>query len=430
MTSERVATRLGPLPPDWRVKPLGEVTEKTTRPIEVEPRGLYREIGIRSHGKGIFHKDHVKGETLGAKRVFQVVPERLVFNIVFAWEGAVAVTSKHEQGMIASHRFPMFGPTDARLVDVEFLRRFFQTELGVRLLGDASPGGAGRNRTLNQKFAAEIPVPVPPLGEQKKIAAILSAVDEAIDATQAVIDQLQVVKKAILTELLTRGLPGRHTRFKHTELGELPDDWDIQPLHAVADVFNGKAAGAGGTWLRVFKTKHVYDGMLRLDRAEFARDDVALRVPESTYLRANDVLTPNMAHGTIGRVAFVPDVNGKWTVDGQVMVIRARPEKLLGRFAFEWFSVRGRQHLLDLEKGGAFDKLRGQTHIYPRDVREVRVAIPPLPEQAGIVESATSIDEGLSANVERLSLLRTVKSGLLPLLLTGEVRVKPDEAAA
>ena len=60
-----------------------------------------------------------------------------------------------------------------------------------------------------------------PLPEQRKIAAILSSVDDAIEKTQAVIDQVQVVKRGLMQELLTRGLPGRHTRFKQTEIGEI-----------------------------------------------------------------------------------------------------------------------------------------------------------------------------------------------------------------
>ena len=64
---------------------------------------------------------------------------------------------------------------------------------------------------------------LPPLPEQRKIAAILSSVDDAIEKTQSVIDQVQVVKRGLMQELLTRGLPGRHTRFNKTEMGEIPE---------------------------------------------------------------------------------------------------------------------------------------------------------------------------------------------------------------
>jgi type I restriction enzyme S subunit len=427
MAVDEPSTKIGFLP-GWRSMPLGSVLRRSGSPVAVDPYATYREIGIRSHGKGLFHKDAVTGTSLGDKRVFEVVPGALVLNIVFAWEGAVAVVSERERGMIASHRFPMFVPIEDSAVDVEFIRRFFQTSLGIRLLGEASPGGAGRNRTLNQRFAAAIQLPVPPIAEQRTIAAILSAVDDSIDAAQAIIEQLQVVKRATMAELLTRGMPGRHTRFKWTEIGEVPEAWAVRPLNEVARIFNGKASGTGGSWLRVFKTKHVYDGMVRLDKREFVRDDVAGKVRTDTYLHANDVLTPNMAHGTIGRVAFVPEVSPNWTVDGQVMVLRADGVAMMGRVLFEFLSLpQGRQRILDLEKGGAFDTLRGQTHIYPRDVSEILVAVPPTGEQQEIALAAAAFDEPFACNRENLASLRVVKHGLLEGLFTGGVRVTPNE---
>ena len=62
------------------------------------------------------------------------------------------------------------------------------------------------------------------LREQRKIAAILSSVDDTIEKTRSVIDQVQVVKRGLMQELFTRGLPGRHTRFKQTKIGKLPED--------------------------------------------------------------------------------------------------------------------------------------------------------------------------------------------------------------
>ena len=71
---------------------------------------------------------------------------------------------------------------------------------------------------------------VPPLAEQRKIAAILSSVDDAIEKTQAVIDQAQIVKRGLMQELFTRGLPGWYTRFKQTEIGSIPSEWTVRSL--------------------------------------------------------------------------------------------------------------------------------------------------------------------------------------------------------
>ena len=81
-------------------------------------------------------------------------------------------------------------------------------------------------------------VPVPPLSEQCKIAAILSSVDDTIERTQALIDQVQVVKRGLMKELLTRGLPGRHTQFKQTEIGEMPVEWSCVCLGSLVTAHN------------------------------------------------------------------------------------------------------------------------------------------------------------------------------------------------
>jgi type I restriction enzyme S subunit len=103
------------LPEGWKLAALASVLERVTLPVRVEASREYREIGIRSHGKGILHKPPVTGESLGEKRVFWVVPNALALNVVFAWEQAVAVTSQNEDGMIASYR-PIRAQCDIRFL--------------------------------------------------------------------------------------------------------------------------------------------------------------------------------------------------------------------------------------------------------------------------------------------------------------------------
>ena len=67
---------------------------------------------------------------------------------------------------------------------------------------------------VSKRAVSGLRVPIPPLAEQREIAAILSSVDNAIENAEVVIDRMQVVKRGLMEELLTRSLPGRHTRFK------------------------------------------------------------------------------------------------------------------------------------------------------------------------------------------------------------------------
>lgn len=152
----------------WPVVQLGTVLRPVPRPVAVRPDDVYREIGIRSHGKGIFHKAPVSGLELGSKKVFWVEPGDFVLNIVFAWEGAVAILSGAEKGMIGSHRFPTFRPDELRL-DARFLLAFFRTARGLEMLGRVSPGGAGRNRTLSRAAFLKLEIPLPPLAKQRQL---------------------------------------------------------------------------------------------------------------------------------------------------------------------------------------------------------------------------------------------------------------------
>ncbi|MBN9520694.1 restriction endonuclease subunit S [bacterium] len=141
--------RFGTNDPQFRSVSVGEIVEKVATAIEVESTVPYREIGIRSHGKGIFHKEPVFGSEIGEKRVYKVEPGCFTFNVVFAWEQAIAVTTTNEAGFICSHRFPMFRPK-AQVVEPKYILAFFMSPKGTEMLELASPGGAGRNRTLGQ----------------------------------------------------------------------------------------------------------------------------------------------------------------------------------------------------------------------------------------------------------------------------------------
>ena len=185
----------------WHSQKMSSLLSKASYSASVEPEATYREIGIRSHGKGIFHKEPVRGKVIGDKRVFHVVTDALVLNIVFAWEQAVATTSKNEVGMIASHRFPMYVAKPGKC-DVRYLKEFFLTNVGKRLLGVASPGGAGRNKTLGQKEFESLEVALPiSVDEQTRVANCLSSVDADVAVESEKLNTLRTHKNGLMQEL-------------------------------------------------------------------------------------------------------------------------------------------------------------------------------------------------------------------------------------
>jgi type I restriction enzyme S subunit len=180
----------------WPTALLRDVLELQRRWIKLEPLESYREIGIRSFGNGIFHKAPVEGSALGNKRVLRIEPGDLVFNNVFAWEGAVAVAGPNEAGMIGSHRFVTY-TVNGKLAIPEFLKLFFTTEKGLEILRKASPGSAGRNKTLGLDRFIRQSITLPPVQRQERIVewfnAVASRVDEAkrlIEITDQIMDDL------------------------------------------------------------------------------------------------------------------------------------------------------------------------------------------------------------------------------------------------
>lgn len=186
-------------------KMVGSVIELMRRAVDVKPDGLYREIGLRSFGKGVFHKPSVIGESLGEKRIFSVEPGDLLFSSVFAWEGAVARATDAEQGRVGSHRFMTY-VVDEDVVDADYLRFFFLSASGLEVLRRCSPGGAGRNKTLGIKAFQAEHIPVPPLSEQQRIARMLTAAEQISIRLSAEYDQRAALCR---TALLNAAFTGR-----------------------------------------------------------------------------------------------------------------------------------------------------------------------------------------------------------------------------
>ncbi len=146
--------------------PMAELAPLIRRPVTVVPDRSYDELGVRSFGKGTFHKPALSSLDIGNKRIFRIEPGDLIFSNVFAWEGAIAIARPEDAGRVGSHRF-ITCDVDQRRITAEILRFFFLTREGLGLIGQASPGGAGRNRTLGLETLGAIRVPVPSLEAQR-----------------------------------------------------------------------------------------------------------------------------------------------------------------------------------------------------------------------------------------------------------------------
>lgn len=155
---------------DAPLRLMAEVAPLVRREQSIDLDGSYPELGIRSFGKGTFHKPPLSGSAVGAKRLYRIEPGDLLFSNVFAWEGAIAIAQPTDAGRFGSHRFITCRAVPG-MVTAEFLRYYFLTDDGMLKIGEASPGGAGRNRTLGLEKLMAIQVPAPTLAAQQTLTA-------------------------------------------------------------------------------------------------------------------------------------------------------------------------------------------------------------------------------------------------------------------
>lgn len=185
------------------LQPMGKVAPITRRPIRLEMESTYPELGIRSFGKGTFHKPALAGIEIGSKKLFCIEPGDLVFNNVFAWEGAVAVAKTEDAGRVGSHRFIACVPKKD-VATASFLCFYFLTEEGLKKLGDASPGGAGRNRTLGLEALSAIQVPLPPYEKQ----LCFDDLQSKVNALKKLQTETAAQLAALLPSILDRAFKG------------------------------------------------------------------------------------------------------------------------------------------------------------------------------------------------------------------------------
>ena len=200
-----VATAVSGEPVYRRVR-LDRVLRRVAIPLVLDPDTIYTEIGVRSHGRGVFIKEPIRGVELGNKSVFWVQPNVLVFNIVFAWEGAVATTSDRHSGLICSHRFPAYDVA-SDLADLRFMKHYFTVGHGRFLMNEHSPGAAGRNKTLRQGSLMKEYAWLPDRKTQADLASrIDSETREFLRADEALsrqVEKLREYRQALITAAVT-----------------------------------------------------------------------------------------------------------------------------------------------------------------------------------------------------------------------------------
>ena len=212
---------------EWEEKKLGDFLVPTLREID-KPETNYLAIGIRSHCKGTFQKPNSEPEKIAMEKLYVVRENDFIINITFAWEGALAIARKEDDGGLVSHRFPTY-IFNKEIMTNNFFQYIFINKKFIGIMELISPGGAGRNRVLNKNSLLKVKVNLPSTPEQTKIANFLTEVDNLIAKLQEKKSLLEKYKSGIMQQIFTQQI-----RFTDDNGNSYPD-WEEKELGKLLD---------------------------------------------------------------------------------------------------------------------------------------------------------------------------------------------------
>ena len=260
---------------------------------------------------------------------------------------------------------------------------------------------------------------LPPLPEQEKIAAILTSVDGAIEKQEAQIDKLQSLKKAMMQELLAKGIG--HTEFKDSPVGKIPKGWEVVHVSDIGKVKGGKRMPKG----RAFsdrQTKHPYIRVTDFSNGTVSLLDLKYVHPEDRekikrYIISKDDLYVSIA-GSIGLVGTIPAIldGAQLTENAAKVVLDRATEKNFLKYLLQ-SDLCQNQFLQEIGTGGGVPKLA----LFR--IEKTIIPLPLLSEQQQIAAILTSVDGNIESKQQKLAHTKSLKKSLMQDLLTGKVRV-------
>lgn len=260
-----------------------------------------------------------------------------------------------------------------------------------------------KGRTLNQEKINALRILLPPPAEQAKITAVLGTVDETVERSRAVLTQTRTLRQALLHSLLTRGLPGRHTKFKTVRLGDLyaeRSEDGIEGLPIMSVTANGLVPRSSVD--RRVESELEEDGHALVRKGDLAYNMMRMWQGVSGLADRDCLVSP----------AYVVCSPKKGLVPEYGALLLKAPHVV---------------RLLHLHSQGVHeDRLR----LYFKHFAPIRVEVPDEDTQRTSVRMIAVIDARVAAANEHLGQLEREKSALSAALLSGAVRVRDGHTNA
>ncbi|MDI6851382.1 MAG: restriction endonuclease subunit S [bacterium] len=400
-------TELGPLPEEWRVVRLGEVVSLTKGRKPPKLLNAYVAGALPYLTADYFRTGAASGWV--PVECLSRMPLCSREDVVLIWDGSKA-------GQVFTGLDGVLASTMVRVTPTEDLRQdylFFLLSIQFELLNTQTTGSTIPH--VNKELFHNLFIPLPPLPEQRAIAHVLHAVQEAKETTERVIAAARELKRSLMRHLFTYGpVPvdqADQVPLQETEIGPIPAHWRVVRLGEVVSLTKGRKppkllnayvagalpyltadyfrTGAASGWVPV-------ECLSRMPLC--SREDVVLIWDGS---KAGQVFT-----GLDGVLAST--------------MVRVTPTEDL-RQDYLFFLLSIQFELLNTQTTGSTIP-----HVNKELFHNLFIPLPPLPEQQEIARILRAVDEKIQAEERRKEALEGLFKALLHHLMTARVRLPKE----
>jgi len=420
-------TELGALPEEWKVVKLGEVADISSGGNA--PQGdkyfngdkpFVRVSHIDNQNYSVNKYDLINDNAINDYRL-KLFPKD---TIIFPKSGATVYLEKRAMlpidAYVVSHLCTVISNKE------EAIQHFlFYVLISLKLAKEKADGYP----TLNISEVKRIPIPLPPLPEQQKIAAALSAVQEAKEKTEAVIAATKALKKSMMKHLFTYGpVSPEETEtvlLKETEIGPVPEDWEVVRLGEVGEFQYGYTETASSKKIGP-KFLRITDIDLTGSKIKWA-DVPYCKISDKDYLKYKlideDILFTRIG-ATTGKTCIVKSPPES-VFASYLIRFKVDLEKALPFFIYHFTTNKGYWNQINASKEGKLKK-----GVSSSQLKIFQIPLPPLPIQQKIASILSAIDAKIEAEENKKKALEELFKSLLHNLMTAKIRVNKLEVSS
>lgn len=420
-------TEVGVIPEDWGVERLGNAIFHI-----IDNRGKTPPLAKSGHPLIEVNAIYNQGKTPTLKKVTKYVDDITYSNwfrtghphtgdLLIVTVGSPGTPSymKGSIGCIAQNiiGLRLKNEHNSEFVYYALCTKTFKKQVQAVLMGAVQP-------SLKVPHLQRLSIPLPPIEEQQAIATALSDVDNLITSLEQLIEKKKAIKQGTMQELLTgrRRLEGfgEGKGYKQTDLGMIPEDWEVKRLHELGKF----QSGIGFPLYLQGKQQEVIPFYKVSDMNNNGNEVLMLNsnnyISEKDLMKLGATIIPrsSIVFAKIGAALFLERKRillMDSLIDNNMMAIIADIDNIDVKYLY---------YLLMNTKLSKYANTTALPSINRNDIGEIKFKIPSLHEQEAITQVLTNMDteiENLEAKVDKY---KQIKQGMMQNLLTGRIRLK------